>query len=70
MSAAVFPVCSLLCHPGKPREAIDMYLHNQDWAAAMRVAEWCDQAAYDDIYLAQVLSSRVQSWHAYIQSPV
>jgi hypothetical protein len=36
-----------------------MYLHNQDWAAAMRVAERCDQAAYDDIFLAQVLPSRV-----------
>jgi hypothetical protein len=39
---------------GKPREAIDMYLHNQDWPAAMRVAERCEPGAVDDIYLAQV----------------
>jgi hypothetical protein len=39
---------------GKPREAIDMYLHNQDWTAAMRVAERCEQGAVDDIFLAQV----------------
>lgn len=41
-------------YAGKPREAIDMYLHNQDWTAAMRVAERCEQGAVDDIYLAQV----------------
>lgn len=39
---------------GKPREAIDMYLHNQDWAAAMRVADRCEPGAVDDIHLAQV----------------
>lgn len=31
-----------------------MYLHNQDWPAAMRVAERCEPGAVDDIYLAQV----------------
>lgn len=31
-----------------------MYLHNQDWSAAMRVAERCEPGAVDDIYLAQV----------------
>lgn len=46
------PYC-VVCS-GKPREAIDMYLHNQDWTAAMRVAERCEQGAVDDIYLAQV----------------
>ena len=34
---------------GKPREAIDMYVHQQDWAAALRVADLCDPAAMPDI---------------------
>lgn len=34
---------------GKPREAIDMYLHQQDWDAALRVADLCDPAAMSDI---------------------
>ncbi|WIA40104.1 hypothetical protein OEZ86_013511 [Tetradesmus obliquus] len=38
---------------GKPREAIDMYLHNQDWDAAMRVAEQSDPTAVMDILAAQ-----------------
>lgn len=47
---------------GKPREAIDMYLHNQEWPAAMRVAERCEPGAVDDIYLAQVCGpSQLQS---------
>ena len=39
---------------GKPREAIDMYMHNQDWDAAMRVAEQYDPTAVMDIFTAQV----------------
>lgn len=38
---------------GKPREAVDMYLHNKDWEAAMRVAEQYDPTAITDILLAQ-----------------
>lgn len=34
---------------GKPREAIDMYMHQQDWAAALRVADLCDPAAMSDV---------------------
>ena len=30
---------------GKPREAIDMFVHQQDWASAMRVAEQHDPSA-------------------------
>jgi hypothetical protein len=33
----------------KPREAIDMYVHQQDWAAALRVADLCDPAAMPEI---------------------
>jgi len=51
---SISKTCHLVLHAGKPREAIDMYLHNQDWTAAMRVAERCEPGAVDDIYLAQV----------------
>jgi hypothetical protein len=44
----------LWCAAGKPKEAIDMYLHNQDWEAAMRVAEQSDPTAVMDILAAQV----------------
>jgi intraflagellar transport protein 172 len=37
----------------KPKEAIDMYTHNGDWHAAMRVAEAHDPASCDDILVAQ-----------------
>ena len=33
----------------KPREAIDMWLHQQDFAAAMRVAEGHDAASVRDV---------------------
>lgn len=37
----------------KPKEAIDMYVHQQDWANAMRVAEQCDPASVADVFVAQ-----------------
>ncbi|GMH45662.1 hypothetical protein BSKO_13619 [Bryopsis sp. KO-2023] len=37
----------------KPREAIDMYLHNEDWEAGMAVAEQYDPTSISDILVAQ-----------------
>ena len=37
----------------KPKEAVDMYVHQQDWAAALRIAEGFDPASLGDITLAQ-----------------
>ncbi|KDO34175.1 hypothetical protein SPRG_01418 [Saprolegnia parasitica CBS 223.65] len=37
----------------KPREAVDMYIHQQDWANAMRVAETADPASVSDVFVAQ-----------------
>jgi intraflagellar transport protein 172 len=37
----------------KPREAVDMYLHLKDWAAAMRVADSYDPASVGSILEAQ-----------------
>ena len=37
----------------KPKEAIDMYVHQQDWVGAMRVAENYDPTSVLDIQLAQ-----------------
>lgn len=37
----------------KPKEAIDMYLHMQDWQNAMRVAETYEQRCVVDVYTAQ-----------------
>jgi hypothetical protein len=33
----------------KPKEAIDMYVHQQDWGNAMRVAEHCSPTSISDI---------------------
>lgn len=38
---------------GKPKEAIDMWVHQQDWVAAQRVAEAYDPISVPDIYAAQ-----------------
>ena len=38
---------------GKPKEAIDMYLHQNDWDNAMRVAERCDPTSISDVVAAQ-----------------
>lgn len=37
----------------KPKEACDMYLHNQDWDAAMRIAERYDPTMVSEILVAQ-----------------
>ena len=37
----------------KPKEAIDMYVHQQDWANASRVSEANDPASMPDIFVAQ-----------------
>eukprot|EP01038_Epipyxis_sp_PR26KG_P006699 gene6699-9188_t len=36
----------------KPKEAIDMYVHQQDWENAIRVAENYDPATVPDVYIA------------------
>ncbi|CAM9795585.1 unnamed protein product [Chrysoparadoxa australica] len=38
---------------GKPREAIDMFIHQKDWGSAMGVAECHDPAAVGDVLAAQ-----------------
>ena len=38
---------------GKPREAIDMFIHQQDWASATRVAESYEPSALPDVLVAQ-----------------
>ncbi|CAK9199445.1 unnamed protein product [Sphagnum troendelagicum] len=38
---------------GKTREAIDMYIHQHDWVAALRVAELCDPGVMSDVQVAQ-----------------
>lgn len=40
----------------KPKEAIEMYMHNQDWESAMRVAEQFDPTSITDILVAQARS--------------
>jgi intraflagellar transport protein 172 len=42
---------------GKPREAIDMFIHQQDWASATRVAESYEPAALPDVLVAQARSA-------------
>ena len=39
---------------GKPKEAIDMYCHQQDWAAALNVANTSDPASVPSICALQV----------------
>jgi len=36
----------------KPKEAIDMYVHQQDWVNAGRVADMYDPTAVADVYIA------------------
>mmetsp|Transcript_29270 Transcript_29270/g.93818 ORF Transcript_29270/g.93818 Transcript_29270/m.93818 type:complete len:1764 (-) Transcript_29270:152-5443(-) len=49
---------------GKPREAIDMYVHNQDWAAAMRVAETHDPRAVGAVQAAEGQVEQERGNHA------
>ncbi len=44
----------------KPREAIDMYLHAQDWDAAARVAEQHDPPSITDVLIAQAQAAAAQ----------
>jgi intraflagellar transport protein 172 len=57
----------------KPKEAIDMYVHQQDWEAAVRVAETYEPASVVDVYLAHGKFKADAGQHAeaeslYIQS--
>ena len=47
---------------GKPKEAIDMYCHQQDWAAALNVANTCDSSSVPAICALQVLY-HFYCWH-------
>eukprot|EP00750_Incisomonas_marina_P001956 INCI11849.1.p1 GENE.INCI11849.1~~INCI11849.1.p1 ORF type:complete len:1765 (-),score=415.02 INCI11849.1:104-5398(-) len=38
---------------GKPKEAIDMWLHQEDWMEAMRVAETYEPSSIPDVFVAQ-----------------
>ena len=42
---------------GKPREAIDMFVHQQDWNSATRVAQSYEPAALPDVLVAQARSA-------------
>ncbi|EPZ35542.1 WD40 repeat-like protein [Rozella allomycis CSF55] len=42
---------ALFVKAGKPREAILMYVHNQDWDSALRVAEQFDVSSLQDVLL-------------------
>ena len=37
----------------KPREAIEMHLHQRDWDAALRVCETHDESGFPEVYAAQ-----------------
>ncbi|KAF5830572.1 intraflagellar protein IFT172 [Dunaliella salina] len=47
----------------KPREAVDMYIHNCDWDAAMHVAEAYDPPSMSDIMLAQAAAAAETQQH-------
>lgn len=38
---------------GKPKEAVDMYIHTRDWISALRVAEAHESSAVPAVYFAQ-----------------
>eukprot|EP00906_Rhabdomonas_costata_P036994 RCo051951 len=41
----------------KPKEAIDMYIHQRNWSAAMRVADAADPPSINDVLVAQARDS-------------
>lgn len=45
---------------GKPKEAIDMFLHQQDWQNAMRVAEQHDPSNISEVLVAQGVHAQEQ----------
>ena len=47
---------------GKPREAIDMFIHQQDWVSATRVAEIYEPAALPDVSVAQEAAEARRFW--------
>lgn len=49
---------------GKPREAIDMWCHQQNWDAARHIAEHDDPGALPDILTSQASSSAYSSLRA------
>jgi hypothetical protein len=53
---------------GKPKEAIDMYIHNQDWESAMRVAEQYDPSSAGDILIAQARFAAERKQHGAAES--
>lgn len=48
----------------KPREAIEMYVHQHDWEAAMRVAEKYDPSAVPDVCVAEARAHADRGDHA------
>ena len=51
-------------HASKPKEAIDMYVHQQDWLNALRVAESYDPATVPDVLIAQARAKTDGGDHA------
>jgi intraflagellar transport protein 172 len=47
----------------KPKEAIDMYIHQQDWQNAMRVADQYDPSSVSDVYVAQAKTALERKEH-------
>eukprot|EP01138_Halocafeteria_seosinensis_P002138 gb/GECG01002188.1/.p1 GENE.gb/GECG01002188.1/~~gb/GECG01002188.1/.p1 ORF type:complete len:1780 (+),score=281.74 gb/GECG01002188.1/:1-5340(+) len=47
----------------KPREAIDMYIHQKDWPSAKRVAENCDPSSIPDVLVAEANSCAQHNEH-------
>ncbi len=43
---------------GKTREAIDMYIHQHDWVAALQVAELCDPSVMSDVQVIVFLMEK------------
>jgi intraflagellar transport protein 172 len=43
---------------GKTHEAIDMYIHQHDWVAALRVAELCDPGVMSDVQVIVFLMEK------------
>eukprot|EP00939_MAST-03C_sp_MAST-3C-sp1_P000124 g124.t1 len=53
---------------GKPKEAIDMFLHQQDWSNAMRVAELHDPSNIPEVLVAQGVFAQEQKDHRRAES--
>lgn len=53
---------------GKPKEAILMYIHNEDWDAALSVAETFDPASVPDVLIGQARVAFEQKEYAKAES--